>query len=141
MKKNILENFNNFQAKTSPNPLKIAIKNAKGSYITDFDNKKYLDFIAGVSVCTLGHRHPKIIKAIKNQLDKYLHVMVYGEFAIKTTTDLAKEVINLYDSCSSICWIMGTDAFSSITVTKYNLRLLWLFNGYKIDLWVSLVNK
>jgi len=95
MKKNILENFNNFQAKTSPNPLKIAIKNAKGSYITDFDNKKYLDFIAGVSVCTLGHRHPKIIKAIKNQLDKYLHVMVYGEFAIKTTTDLAKEVINL----------------------------------------------
>ena len=95
MKKNILENFNNFQAKTSPNPLKIAIKNAKGSYITAFDNKKYLDFIAGVSVCTLGHRHPKIIKAIKNQLDKYLHVMVYGEFAIKTTTDLAKEVINL----------------------------------------------
>ena len=67
MKKKILENFDNFQAKTTTNPLKIAIKNANGSYITDFDNKKYLDFIAGVSACTLGHRHPKIIKAIKEQ--------------------------------------------------------------------------
>lgn len=95
MKKKILDNFNNFQAKTTPNPLKIVVKNATGSYITDFDNKKYLDFIAGISACPLGHRHPKIIKAIKDQLNKYLHVMVYGEFALKTTTDLAKEVIDL----------------------------------------------
>ena len=95
MKKKIIDNFNNFQAKTTPNPLKIVVKNATGSYITDFDNKKYLDFIAGISACPLGHRHPKIIKAIKDQLNKYLHVMVYGEFALKTTTDLAKEVIDL----------------------------------------------
>tara|TARA_Y100001970_G_scaffold8326_1_gene9699 strand:+ start:28025 stop:29212 length:1188 start_codon:yes stop_codon:yes gene_type:complete len=95
MKKKILENFNNFQAKTTPNPLKLVIKSASGSYVTDFDNKKYLDFVAGISACTLGHRHPKIIKAVKDQLNKYLHVMVYGEFALKTTTDLAKEVINL----------------------------------------------
>jgi len=95
MKKKILKNFNDFQAKTSPNPLKIAVKKAKGSYITDFDNKKYLDFVAGISACPLGHRHPKIIKAIKDQLNKYLHVMVYGEFAQKTTTDLAKEIIDL----------------------------------------------
>ncbi|MBK78466.1 MAG: aspartate aminotransferase family protein [Flavobacteriaceae bacterium] len=91
----MLENFNNFQAKTTPNPLKLVIKSASGSYVTDFDNKKYLDFVAGISACTLGHRHPKIIKAVKDQLNKYLHVMVYGEFALKTTTDLAKEVINL----------------------------------------------
>tara|TARA_B110000008_G_scaffold274882_1_gene311392 strand:- start:24 stop:1211 length:1188 start_codon:yes stop_codon:yes gene_type:complete len=95
MKKKIIDNFNNFQAKTTPNPLKIVVKNATGSYITDFDNKKYLDFIAGISACPLGHRHPKIIKAIKDQLNKYLHVMVYGEFALETTTDLAKEVIDL----------------------------------------------
>jgi len=95
MKKKIIDNFNNFQAKTTPNPLKIVVKNATGSYITDFDNKKYLDFIAGISACPLGHRHPRIIKAIKNQLNKYLHVMVYGEFALETTTDLAKEVIDL----------------------------------------------
>ena len=95
MKNKIIENFNDFQAKTSPNPLKIVVKKATGSYITDFDNKKYLDFVAGISACTLGHRHPKIIKAIKDQLNKYLHVMVYGEFALKSTTDLAKEVIEL----------------------------------------------
>ena len=95
MKKKIIDNFNNFQAKTTPDPLKIVVKNAIGSYITDFDNKKYLDFIAGISACPLGHRHPKIIKAIKDQLNKYLHVMVYGEFALETTTDLAKEVIDL----------------------------------------------
>ena len=95
MKKKIIDNFNNFQAKTTPDPLKIVVKNAIGSYITDFDNKKYLDFIAGISACPLGHRHPRIIKAIKNQLNKYLHVMVYGEFALETTTDLAKEVIDL----------------------------------------------
>ena len=95
MKKKILENFNNFQAKTTPNPLRLAVKKAKGSYITDFDNKKYLDFVAGISACALGHCHPKIIKAIKDQLEKHLHVMVYGEFAQKSTTDLAKEIINL----------------------------------------------
>ena len=95
MKKKIIDNFNNFHAKTTPDTLKIVVKNAIGSYITDFDNKKYLDFIAGISACPLGHRHPKIIKAIKDQLNKYLHVMVYGEFALETTTDLAKEVIDL----------------------------------------------
>ena len=95
MKKKILENFNNFQAKTTPNPLRLVIKKAKGSYITDFDNKKYLDFVAGISACALGHCHPKIIKAIKDQIKKHLHVMVYGEFAQKSTTDLAKEIINL----------------------------------------------
>jgi len=91
----ILKNFYNFQAKTNPNPLGLAIKKASGSYIFDYNNKKYLDFIAGVSACPLGHRHPKIIKAIKNQINKYLHVMVYGEFALESSTILAKEIINL----------------------------------------------
>ena len=95
MKENILKNFNTYQAKTTPNPLRIVVKKATGSYITDYNNKNYLDFIAGISACPLGHRHPKVIEAIKDQIKKYLHVMVYGEFALKTTSDLAKEVINL----------------------------------------------
>jgi acetylornithine/succinyldiaminopimelate/putrescine aminotransferase len=95
MKENILKNFNTYQAKTTPNPLRIVVKKATGSYITDYNNKKYLDFIAGISACPLGHRHPKVIEAIKDQIKKYLHVMVYGEFALKTTSDLAKEVIKL----------------------------------------------
>ncbi|MCB0451246.1 MAG: aspartate aminotransferase family protein, partial [Confluentibacter sp.] len=56
----------------------------------DTNNKAYLDFVAGVSACSLGHRHPRIVNAIKEQLDKYLHVMVYGEYAQKPAVELAK---------------------------------------------------
>ncbi len=89
MKKDFLK----YQAQTSPHPLAIEIKKAKGSYIYDTNNKKYLDFIAGVSANTLGHQHPKIIKAIKNQVNSYLHVMVYGEFIQKPQLDLAKSLV------------------------------------------------
>lgn len=63
---------------------------AEGSYIYDQNNKAYLDFAAGVSACSLGHRHPKVIAAIKSQLDKYLHVMVYGEYIQKPAVELTK---------------------------------------------------
>ena len=66
------------------------ISHAEGSYIFDKNKKAYLDFVAGVSACSLGHRHPKVIKAIKDQLDKYLHVMVYGEYVQDTAVALTK---------------------------------------------------
>ena len=72
--------FLKYQAQTSQHPLALSISHAKGNYIYDTNQKKYLDFVAGVSACTLGHQHPKLNKAIKNQLDKYAHVMVYGEY-------------------------------------------------------------
>ncbi|MET0760073.1 MAG: aspartate aminotransferase family protein, partial [Flavobacterium sp.] len=62
-------------------PLGMEVSHAIGSYIYDTNNKKYLDFVAGVSACTLGHQHPRVNNAIKNQLDKYSHVMVYGEYS------------------------------------------------------------
>lgn len=74
------EDFFKYQAQTSPNPLAMQVSYAKGSYIYDINNKAYLDFVAGVSACTLGHQHPKVNQAIKDQLDKYSHVMVYGEY-------------------------------------------------------------
>ena len=70
--------FYKYQAQTTPHPLAIEISHAKGCYIYDIKGKEYLDFIAGVSASSLGHCHPKVISAVKNQLDKYLHVMVYG---------------------------------------------------------------
>ncbi len=82
--------FFKYQAQTSPNPLALEIGKAKGSYIYDIYGNKYLDFIAGISANTLGHRPPKVIKAIKKQVDSYLHVMVYGEFIQKPQVDLAK---------------------------------------------------
>lgn len=64
---------------TSPNPLALHIVKAEGSKLFDADGKEYIDLIAGISVCNVGHRHPKVIEAIKKQLDGYLHIMVYGE--------------------------------------------------------------
>lgn len=66
------------------------ISHAEGSYIYDTNNNAYLDFVAGVSACSLGHKHPKVIQAIKNQLDKYLHVMVYGEYVQQPAVELTK---------------------------------------------------
>ena len=91
LKKDFLE----YQAKTTPHPLALSIKKAKGSYITTTDNKKYLDFVAGVSACSLGHRHPKVVAAIRRQTRNYLHVMVYGEFAQAPAVQLCKELVEL----------------------------------------------
>jgi acetylornithine/succinyldiaminopimelate/putrescine aminotransferase len=84
------DDFLKYQAQTTPTPLAIEIDRAEGSYIYDIKGKKYLDFIAGVSANTLGHQHPEIIKAIKKQVDTYLHVMVYGEFIQKPQVELSK---------------------------------------------------
>ncbi|MDG5491479.1 aspartate aminotransferase family protein [Psychroserpens sp. SPM9] len=84
------EDFFKYQAQTSPHPLAMSISHAEGSYIYDTNNKAYLDFVAGVSACSLGHKHPKVIKAIKAQLDTYLHVMVYGEYIQEPAVELAK---------------------------------------------------
>ncbi len=89
------EDFFTYQAQTTPHPLAIEISHANGSYIYSTDGKKYLDFVAGVSACSLGHRHPKIIKAVKEQLDKYLHVMVYGEYIQKPAVELTKLLASL----------------------------------------------
>lgn len=77
----MLTDFLKYQAPTSRHPLGLEVSHAKGSYIYDTNNKPYLDFVAGVSATSLGHGHPRVNQAIKDQLDKYSHVMVYGEYA------------------------------------------------------------
>jgi acetylornithine/succinyldiaminopimelate/putrescine aminotransferase len=66
-------------AQTSPSPIALEITRAKGTKLFDRKGKEYLDLIAGISVCNVGHSHPKVIKAIKKQADEYLHLLVYGE--------------------------------------------------------------
>ena len=61
--------FFKYQAQTTPHPLAMEISHAKGSYIFDTNDNAYLDFVAGVSACSLGHSHPKVVNAIKDQLD------------------------------------------------------------------------
>ncbi len=82
--------FLKYQAQTSPYPLGMEISHASGTYIYDTDGNAHLDFVAGVSACTLGHCHPEVVSAIKNQAEKYIHVMVYGEYAQSPATNYTK---------------------------------------------------
>ena len=81
--------FLKYQAQISKTPLLINVKKATGSYVYDYNNKRYIDLVAGVSSCTLGHSHPSINKAVKEQLDLHTHVMVYGEFIQQKPLELA----------------------------------------------------
>ena len=130
------EDFLKFQAKTNPYPLSLEIKKAKGSYITTTDGKKYLDFIAGVSACSLGHRHPKVTSAIKNQLKKYMHVMVYGEFVQAPAVKLCKELLELLPINQETVYLTnsGTEAIEgAIKLAKKatgRKELISAFNSY-----------
>ena len=82
--------FFKYQAQTSDHPLGLEISHAQGSYVYDTNDQEYLDFISGVSANSLGHNHPKVKKAIIEQLEKYTHVMVYGEFVQQPQVNLCK---------------------------------------------------
>lgn len=86
----MINDFLQYQAQTSPHPLGMEVSHAKGSYIYDTNNKAYLDFVAGVSATSLGHQHARVNEAIINQLNKYSHVMVYGEYAQHPATEFCK---------------------------------------------------
>lgn len=87
------DDFLKYQAQTSPYPLGMEVSHAKASYIYDTNGKSYLDFVAGVSACTLGHQNQRVNDAIKAQLDKYSHVMVYGEYAQQPSVDFCKLLV------------------------------------------------
>jgi acetylornithine/succinyldiaminopimelate/putrescine aminotransferase len=80
------------QGQTSPFPFLIEVESAEGIYIYDKSGKQFTDLISGVAVNNIGHRHPKVVEAIKNQVDKHLHVMVYGEFVQDSQVDLANKL-------------------------------------------------
>src|SRR6185369_3233591 len=77
-------------AQTSPSPLGLEIVKAEGSLLYDASGKEYIDLIGGISVANIGHRHLRVIEAIKKQLDAYLHIMVYGEFIETPQVQYAK---------------------------------------------------
>ncbi|VAW25926.1 Acetylornithine aminotransferase (ACOAT) [hydrothermal vent metagenome] len=89
------EIFNKHLAPTSPMPVGLDIESAEGVYLADKSGKKYIDFIAGIGVLSVGHKHPKVVEAIKNQLDKHAHVMVYGEYLQDSVISLAEKLASL----------------------------------------------
>lgn len=90
-----INDFLKIQGQTNQSPYLIDVEKADGVYIYDKAGKAYMDMIAGVAVNNIGHNHPKVISALKNQIDKYLHVMVYGEFIQDSQLNFAKKLISL----------------------------------------------
>lgn len=87
---NSKEDFLKHLGQTNPFPYLIDVESAEGIFIYDKSGKRYTDMISGVSVTNIGNRHPQVIKRIQEQLDKYLHVMVYGEFIQDSSLEMAR---------------------------------------------------
>ncbi len=106
------EIFLNNIGQTSAAPLALEIVKAEGCKLYDADGKEYIDLIGGISVCNVGHRHPKVIDAIKKQLDNYLHIMVYGELVQSPQVQYAKLLTdNLPASLNAVFFTAsGTEA-------------------------------
>lgn len=126
--------FIKYQAQTSPYPLGMEVSHAIGSYIYDTNNKKYLDFVAGVSACTLGHQHPRVNQAIKDQLDKYSHVMVYGEYSQSPAVEYCKLMASLLPAPLDKTYLVnsGTEAIEG------SLKLARRVTGR--SQWISCLN-
>jgi len=90
---NSLNRFKSVVAQTSDAPLGLEIESAEGVYLNTVGGKRFIDFISGIAVSSLGHRHPKIVRAIKDQVDRHLHVMVYGEFVQKPQLEFAELLV------------------------------------------------
>jgi len=112
MKQIYTDSFYKHLAQTSDAPVAIEVERAEGACFYDTSGKKYLDLIAGISVCNMGHSHPAIIEAVKKQLDKYMHVMVYGELIQQPQVELAEKLCSfLPDSLNSVFFVnSGSEA-------------------------------
>jgi acetylornithine/succinyldiaminopimelate/putrescine aminotransferase len=106
------ETFFAHLAQTTDSPTLITVSHAEGIYIYDTDNKRYTDLISGIGVSSIGHCHPTVVKAIKDQLDKHLHVMVYGEYIQSASNLLAKKIASLLPANLNCSYFVnsGTEA-------------------------------
>jgi acetylornithine/succinyldiaminopimelate/putrescine aminotransferase len=100
--------FLNNLAQTSDAPLALEITKAEGVYLFDISGKKYMDLISGISVSNTGHRHPKVVQAIKDQADNYLHLMVYGEYIQSPQVKLAGELAKLLPKNLNNCYFVNS---------------------------------
>ena len=116
-----LEQFKKYQAQTTPYPLGLDIDRAEGCWIWDKSGKKYLDLEAGVSANVIGHSNPRVVKAIKDQVDRYMHVMVYGEFIQDAPLEYCRMLSSLLEPELNCVYMVnsGTEAIeASIKLAK-----------------------
>jgi len=104
--------FLQHNAQTSPEPLMLEFVRAKGIYIYDAQDKKHIDLIAGIGVSNVGHCHPAVVKAIKDQAETYMHLMVYGEYVQSPQVNFAKALADILPESLSCTYFLnsGTEA-------------------------------
>lgn len=135
----MLKKFLRHIAQTSDAPIGLEVSHAEGPFIYTTDGKRFTDFISGIAVSSLGHRHPRVVDAIHEQVDKHLHVMVYGEFVQKPQVDFAELLMSyLPDKLEQIYLVnSGTEATEGALklAKKYTgrIKLIGFKNSYHGD--------
>ena len=112
-------------AQTSDAPLMLEIEKAEGVYLYDTSGKKYLDLISGISVSNIGHRHPKVLEAVSDQLNHYMHLMVYGEYVQTPQVKLAAALSDLLPASLNSVYFLNSGA----EVTEAAMKLAKRFTG------------
>ena len=98
------------QAQTSDFPLMIEVEKAEGVYMYGPGGERYLDLISGIGVSNVGHRHPRVLAAIQAQLDKYLHLMVYGELVQTPQVQLTTQLRETLPATLNNTYLVGSGA-------------------------------
>lgn len=111
-----------YLAQTSPQSLGIVVSRAQGSWIFDTSGKAYLDMISGIAVSNVGHRHPKVIAAIEDQLSKYLHVMPFGEFVQQPQLLLSNKLNALLPKGLDVSYFVNSGAEANEAALKLAKR-------------------
>ena len=117
------ETFKHRLAQTSPTPFGIVVERAEGVFLFSPDGKRYFDMISGIAVTNIGHRHPKVVKAIKDQVDKHLHVMAYGEYIQSPSNQLATKLTSLLPPSLNCCYFVNSGTEANEAALKLAKRL------------------
>lgn len=112
-------------AQTSDSPKLLEIEKAEGNYLFDIEGRKYLDLVSGFAVSNIGHRHPEVLTAIKQQLDRYLHVTVYGEYVQSPQVNYAKKLADILPQTLSSVYFTNSGA----EATEGALKLAKRYTG------------
>ena len=120
--------FLEYMAQTSGFPLMLEVKKAKGVYLYRKDGSKVIDLISGIGVSNVGHRHPKVINAIRQQISKYLHVMVYGETVLSPQVKLAKALADTLPANLNATYLLN----SGSEAVEGALKLAKRFTGLSL---------
>lgn len=110
-------------AQTSPHPFGIAVERASGSWLYSPDGTRYLDLISGIAVANVGHCHPRVVQAIKDQADKHLHVMAYGEYIQSPSNLLALKLASLLPPSLNCAYFVNSGTEANEAALKLAKRL------------------